>query len=108
MDREYPTQAELRKIKNWKFKKREDYAELMEYVQRLWHWPEYARLTGRRIKTLRLVTGGWSGNESIVAALDSNLLFSMLCWQMSKRGGLHIYKLPKIRNDRTHHPKATP
>jgi len=44
-------------------------------------------------KWLRLATAGWSGNESIVSALERN--FSMqMHWYMSVCGGLIIYKLP--------------
>lgn len=43
---------------------------------------------------IRFATGGWSGNESIISALTDNLMVSALCWQLSARGGLHIYEVP--------------
>jgi len=48
----------------------------------------------RHCKWLRLATGGWSGNESIIAALEKNPIVQAFCWYMSARGGLHIYQLP--------------
>jgi hypothetical protein len=43
---------------------------------------------------LRLATAGWSGNESILQAMERN--FSMqIHWYMSMCGGLVIYKLPE-------------
>ncbi len=88
---DYPTDEELKKIAEWPLKTREDYIGLMEYVASIWKWG--AEVKGKHIKTLRLATGGWSGNESIIQALNENYMFGMVCWQLSKRGGLHIYKL---------------
>src|SRR5262245_55643391 len=44
---------------------------------------------------IRFATGGWSGNESIISALTDNLMCAALCWQLSARGGLHIYQVPE-------------
>jgi hypothetical protein len=99
MDDEYPSEETLKKIEEWPLNEREDYAALAEFICSVWHYGEpWCKLTGKRVKTLRLATGGWSGNESILAALDKNVMFGMLCWQMSKRGGLHIYKIPALKN----------
>ncbi|HWO88896.1 MAG TPA: hypothetical protein VNL98_07075 [Gemmatimonadales bacterium] len=43
---------------------------------------------------VRFATGGWSGNEAIIAALQRNLMVMAMCWRVSTRGGLHIYALP--------------
>jgi len=87
---EYPTEDTLNLIKNWSSK---DF-ELAELICSIWN-SDYgsATLTGKRVKTLQLATGGWSGNEDIVAALQQTM-FAKVCWQMSKRGGLYIYKIP--------------
>jgi hypothetical protein len=44
-------------------------------------------------KRLTLVTGGWSGCESVVSAL-SNTLFYYAFWESSWRGGKHTYVVP--------------
>lgn len=94
MNDDYPTEEELKKIQEWPLESYADYVALAEYVVSIWHWGHpWAQITGKRVKTLRLATGGWSGNESIIAALDKNIMFGMVCWEMSKRGGLHIYKI---------------
>ena len=41
-------------------------------------------------KTLVFVTGGWSGNESVIRAMEQNLMFVWF-WRGSKRGGLHVW-----------------
>jgi hypothetical protein len=43
---------------------------------------------------LELHTFGWSGNESIVDALDKNVLFWMTCWEQSNRGGHYKFEIP--------------
>lgn len=41
---------------------------------------------------LRLATGGWSGNESIIGALQKNWLWWAMCWQSSHHGGLYFFQ----------------
>ena len=41
---------------------------------------------------IRFATGGWSGNESLIHALQRNWMVHGLTWVMSRRGGLHIYR----------------
>ena len=86
---EYPYFKDLHKIETWPHT---DFLGLAEFVCKLWSYPECAKLTGKKVKILRLATLGWSGNEEIISALNRNTLFSMTCWEMSKRGGLHVYK----------------
>lgn len=43
--------------------------------------------------TLTYITGGWSGNEEVITALESTM-FHMLCWESSHRGGKHVYRVP--------------
>ncbi len=94
----YPTQKELNRIKKWPYT---DYLGLAEFVVNLWHWGNpFAKLTGKKVKILRLVTGGWSGNESIVSALHENQMFEMMCWQKSVRGGLYIYKIKVMKSSK--------
>ena len=83
----YPTELTLKRIREWPC---EHTAELLEYVRSLWTYKDYATKQGKRY---RFATGGWSGNEDLIAALQENYLFWALCWQLSARGGLHIFKV---------------
>lgn len=47
---------------------------------------------GGRIIRVRLHTWGWSGNESIIEAMESNLMMQMIAWVESRRGGHYIYE----------------
>jgi hypothetical protein len=96
----YPTEETLKKITEWDW---HDVNGLAEYIVATWHYGEpLAQLSdwrkddiGAEYRELRLATGGWSGNESIIAALNDNTMFGMICWYLSQRGGLHIYHVPR-------------
>lgn len=91
----YPTDDELERIKTWPHG---DFIGLLEFVNANCWWPSPDcgfKRTGRKF---RLATGGWSGNEEVIDALESNPMFVALCWQSSHRGGLRIYHIPKIAN----------
>jgi hypothetical protein len=84
----YPAAASLRRLAKW------DHTDLkgaLEFARSLWNWPDYARKRGRRYT---FITGGWSGNEDIIAALEKNFMLHAMCWQASFRGGKHVYELP--------------
>ncbi len=92
----YPTEEELSKIRDW------DIVEngiegLIEFIQARWEFANYDmgyfQWNGME---LELHTGGWSGNESIIDALESNRLFWMMYWQKSERGGHFYFKMPKV------------
>jgi hypothetical protein len=76
--------------------------EFLQAVHRQWNdghgrWDE-ARLSGDRAEQpgtrVVLVTGGWSGNESVIAAVQDTM-FHLMFWYSSTRGGLHEYRVPE-------------
>lgn len=100
---DYPSEETLEAIRNWPGWKVND---LFEFVLKAWHWDDLATTNLRQEewkvcdgedgdKFLRLATGGWSGNEDIVMALKTNL-WALQQWQLSARGGLHVFKYSKI------------
>ena len=98
---EYPTDEELSRITDWDILK-EGVRPLIEYIQSLWWMPEwgfvlrdgYTRWNRRHAKKLELHTGGWSGNESIIGALQQNWLFWSLFWEKSEVGGHYWFTIP--------------
>jgi hypothetical protein len=54
---------------------------------------------GRQTMKVDLVTGGWSGCESVIGVLER--CHFGYWWQSSSRGGLHIYEVP---SDHWHTP----
>lgn len=92
--------------------------EALLLAERAWHWDGWAtrELSPAEREVvhaedgdafLRLATGGWSGNESIVAALRKNWMAHALCWQFTSRGGLHIYRLPPAADAVDPHADST-
>ena len=92
--KEYPTDEELDEITKWDYK---DFKGLMDYVSTLWNWPNYFKKEGNKFT---LVTGGWSGNESIISALQDNRMFWTMCWYSSQRGGLYVFEIFVIEEEK--------
>jgi hypothetical protein len=89
MGDEYPTDEELDQIKAWPYEG-DAHLRLWEFIHSLWHWPEWGfRHEGT---AYYLSTGGWSGNESIIGAMQSNFMFWPMWWQSSRRGGHYTFK----------------
>jgi hypothetical protein len=89
MSDDYPSDEELKTIEDWPHT---DIRNLIKYVKDLWHIPEWGwRETPSpepEQGTIYLIsTGGWSGNEDLIMALQKNLMFWPLCWYSSRRGG---------------------
>lgn len=99
----YPTGDTLARIEDWPYV---DIAGCLDFVQAA--WSDYGSVAHEvsaheagvlranpTDKYLRLATGGWSGNEELIAALRTNTLIHQLAWRLSARGGLHIYEYPE-------------
>jgi hypothetical protein len=86
------------------------YRELMAYVRERWNYADigYWAESGRRPAEVRkyshrpgqryydISTGGWSGNEDIIAALERNWMFMAICWQRSRTGGHYLFAVPPL------------
>jgi hypothetical protein len=81
-----PTPETLHRIRHWP---QPDVAGLATYVEAAWN-TEYGFLR-RRGGKLILATGGWSGNEELIRALQENRFFWMSAWESSERGGRHVF-----------------
>lgn len=106
----YPTEAALELVRKWHWT---DLHELFDFVKSIWHlaswgWrdcdaaslaednPDYDKDGG---DLLFISTGGWSGNESIISALQDNWMAWSLCWVQSRRGGHYIFKPREIKDE---------
>ena len=93
----YPTDETLYAITKWPHE--DGYYELMVFVSGTWHWPDFMyvnpikNIFGEPVWEYTMITGGWSGNEDIVAALRNNPLFYAMCWRESHRGGKHVFEV---------------
>ena len=87
---DYPTEIELKMIENWDAFEEKDYLNLMAYVRSIWWMPDWGfKQDGARFE---LHTGGWSGNESIISAMERNSVFWLLYWESTTRGGHYVFE----------------
>lgn len=96
---DYPTSAELKKIRNWDIDTPEKLFALLDYFETRWQYGDY-ELKGKNVLQLCLSTYGWSGNEDLIDALKKNLFWTCF-WQKSLRGGHYFFKI----NLKTFYPK---
>lgn len=74
--------------------------QFVDTVRQLWWVPSLIDVApdadrhGSPIVRIRMMTGGWSGNEQVISEIDKTF-FSFFFWQSSHRGGLHIYEVPE-------------
>ena len=90
----YPSQFDLKAIKEWDCTTNKGLMSLAEFVVGEWHYGEPWGKLSRRIKDrnkagiregeyyrkLTLSTGGWSGNEDLIGALMQNWLWCSMCF----------------------------
>lgn len=85
--------------------------EALDLARAAWHWPKMVseELSAAELELVspsyspggryvRFATGGWSGNESVISALKTNIM-GAFSWRLSASGGLHIFKYLEIPED---------
>ena len=103
----YPSEETCEQIGNYPIKGYQDCLNLLRQVKKLWKYDSFQEseevpddisrpsiFDDEKI-WFRLATVGWSGNESIISALEQNRMFWALSWCMSQRGGLYVFCFPE-------------
>ena len=85
----YPTDEELEKIAKWPAYPVHEFHALMAFVYSLWTYGDWG--WKREGKRYNISTGGWSGNEVLIGALEENQMFWALYWEQSRRGGHYLF-----------------
>jgi hypothetical protein len=93
----HPTQAAIEKIATWPTDGEHWQRDLLGFVQSIW-WPDpgfgWRRVHHKDNETeVMLSTGGWRGNEDLIAALQAHPLFWTMCWEWSRRGGAYMFRV---------------
>lgn len=90
----YPTEEELKSIREYDIIKcgTKDFLQLISNTWK--HSYGTMEVLGKRKIKLYLATGGWSGNEDIIGAMQENIVFWSFFWQRSERGGAYWFKFP--------------
>lgn len=100
----YPTEYAIKTIRNWHWS---DTEELFKFVRELWCFGDYGwkecesidEISGKKGYCYYISTCGWSGNESIIRALQENEMFWHLNWKQSRRGGHYIFELKEFKDE---------
>jgi hypothetical protein len=91
-DDNYPTDKALEIVEHWPMFQNKT---LFEFIQGLWYmresgWHEEKIEYGTRYS---ISTLGWSGNESIIAAMQENSMLWDFVWYSSRVGGHYVFRL---------------
>lgn len=89
----YPEESELEKIASWPDS---DLRGLMDYVHDRWKYADVGFWTEENGR-YEISTGGWSGNESLIEALQEHPIFWDWWWYSSRRGGHYVFLDPARR-----------
>ncbi len=93
----YPTEEALGLIKEWDSN---DQPGMMAFVKQCWWMPEWGwdeddgkNFLNKDIRIFNISTGGWSGNEDLIGAMQENMIFWMMSWYSSRVGGHYVFKV---------------
>lgn len=102
----YPTDAALDAIRLWHWI---DAKGWFKFIEGLWHlrswgWKEKDEPhdwdKDKIVHRYYISTAGWSGNESIIRAMQQNeFMLWTLNWEQSRRGGHYIFELKEFKDD---------
>lgn len=98
----YPTEAALQAVKTWDVPT-QGLPELFAFIRDIWHfgdwgWTEYDgrdRITKRDCHVYSISTGGWSGNESLMDALQDNWMAWAMSFQSMRVGGHYEFRVTR-------------
>jgi hypothetical protein len=98
----YPTDAALDIIQLWHWN---DAKGWFKFIEDLWYMRDWGWTEGmvkdkedeeESTYQYHISTAGWSGNESIIAAMQNNGMMWRLNWVQSRRGGHYIFELKEF------------
>lgn len=93
----YPTESALRLIEIWHW---EDPRDWFKFIKNIWaytDWGWHEELAdheyreNKKVIRYNISTAGWSGNESIIRAMEKNTWMWDYNWVQSRRGGHYIF-----------------
>ncbi len=101
----YPTESCLKLISIWHWSELES---CFTFIKSIWHLASWGwceedgghdtwlnQGVASNIHRYHISTAGWSGNESIIRAMQKNMMLWHSCWVQSRRGGHYIFELEK-------------
>lgn len=106
----YPTENALEAIEIWHW---DDARGWFKFIEELWayhdwgwkekdephEWKSLDQYRDRIVHRYYISTAGWSGNESIIRAMQANEWMWHLNWVQSRRGGHYIFELKEFNQE---------
>ena len=97
----YPTENALEAIEIWHW---DDARNWFKFIEGIWHFREWGwkekdemhEYHDKKVHRYYISTGGWSGSESIIRAMQKNYIMWQLNWLQSRRGGHYIFELKEF------------
>lgn len=98
---DYPTEETLERIATWEIITNADCEAAMDFAGAAWKYDAWqkernwsdALWPNPQVRYV-FSTCGWSGNESIVAAIEKNMILQMIGAWSWRRGGHYEYRFP--------------
>lgn len=105
----YPTKEDLARIEAWP---RDDPLGWFAFIRLCWWLPDWGRQAGWKENRMLghdaprydLSTGGWSRNETIIAAMRRHAVLWTLTWQVHRRGGHYTFIVERQRKGKGESP----
>lgn len=97
----YPTDDALTIIEKWHWNDCDGWFKFIESIWHLksWGWKEgeaIDEITNKKTWCYYISTAGWSGNESIIRAMQKNDMMWHMTWVQSRRGGHYIFEKKEL------------
>ncbi len=96
-ENDYPDEKSLKEIRKWDILK-QGVQGLLDLVEENTNWPDWSfDIKGKRVLRFEYHTGGWSGNEDVIGALQRNTLFFSMFWKKTEAGGHYYFRIYPIK-----------
>lgn len=105
----YPTADALKLVEMWHWSDVEGWFKFIESIWYLksWGWNEedggkdefLDRELEPHIRRYHISTAGWSGNESVIRAMEKNDMLWFFTWVQSRRGGHYIFEWDRKKDE---------
>lgn len=106
----YPTEQALEVVEKWHW---DDAKGWFKFIEELWayhdfgwkekdephEWQNHKQYKDKIVHRYYISTAGWSGNESIIRAMQKNEMMWHLNWVQSRRGGHYIFELKEFGDE---------
>lgn len=86
-DLAYPSKAALRRLKHWRDGDPLGWLQFAHSIWQIWGWDDEPKVGC----FVYVSTGGWSGNEDIIAAMRSNSILWSRTWEGHRTGGHYTF-----------------